>query len=485
MNTFLSYSAAIFFPRVNAYMIAFIFSRLLSVNDFGLYVLAMAIAKFCEHSSGAWFRNGFLRVYHPGNINTPGARPRISSIYLTCIICCALGIFMSWPICYFLGHKHWTGLATLTTIFIAGDSTLQMALYTLRGETRPRSYAFIESMRPILSFIVSVSAVKFIGANFMVAGIGLLGTNLVVGITAFAIVWKTRAKDTLVADKDYVGDTVRHAWPLIFSGFLVASMTVIDRYQLQWCLGPSAVALYAAAYSIGRQPVDILLNGMNLSAFTHFMKTYDGAGAAAASAQLRHQILLIMGAVLPLGISASVLAPDILHVLYDSRYWHGTPALVTVLAIAGLLSGLKSFAFDQGFYMVRRLDSLVLSFLPAFIIGICGSILFIRVFGFSGAAYGEIIGFSVSLLVAHRMLRRFLPFQIPWSNVAKLLICGLAMGIGMTFLENQLPVGGPSFIIKLTFGLSLYLSALLTFDLLNMRQRLFRMVEWLGLRKFA
>jgi O-antigen/teichoic acid export membrane protein len=480
MNTFFSYSAAIFFPRLCGYLTAYIFSRLLSVHDFGLYVLAIAIGKFCDYSTGVWFRNGFLRVYHPGNIATPGAKPRISSMYLVSLGCSAVGILMTWPICYFLGHAQWISLGYVTTIYIIGDGALQATLYTLRGETRPRSYAVVESLRPLLSMGAGILAVKFAGPTFLSAGFGLLGCNMLVSIIAFTVICGTRAKKKNIAEKDYVVETFQYAWPLIIGCFLVASMNVIDRYQLQWWLGPSAVALYAAAYSIGRQPIDILLNGMNLSAFTQFMKTYDIAGPEAASELLRRQILLILGVVFPIGAGLSVLAPDILHVLYDARYWNNTPMLVPTLALIGLMAGLKNFVFDQGFYMVRKLNALVLSFLPAFIVGTGCSILFIKMFGLPGAAYGELAGFLISLLFAAHLMKRFLPVQLPWASVGKLFVSALTMTLVMSLMESQMPASILSFTIKVIVGLGTYMLALLFFDMFGMRQHLQKFVVWLN-----
>jgi O-antigen/teichoic acid export membrane protein len=452
-----------------AFLAIFLFSRILPVHDFGLYVFAVAVGEFCDYTTSAWFRVGFLRVYHRGTIDSDENRPDVTAVYKITLRCLAIAIVMCWISAVALVREDWLVFGAVTTLYVIANATMQASLNTLRGEGRAGAYALIESLRPLSNLSLGLLATKFIHPTFGVAALAVFGSNALIGVTALTTIWWHRAGRK---GRNRVPEIIDYAWPLLLTCALTAAMNAADRYQLQWWLGPQAVALYAAALAIGRQPIDILLNALNLGSFTELMKSYDMAGAEAGARLLSRQITMMIGLALPAATGLTLLGPDILRLLFDHRYWTGTAELIPFVSLLALFSGIKTYGYDQGFYMANRVKEQVYSMLPSVIVGVGVSAVLIRFYGLAGAAYGGCIGFGASLLLTVILVRRALPGRLPWVEVAKIVIASLLMAIVVELariygLHDKL--GLAACVIA---GIVAYGTSILALDVLGMRQRL-------------
>jgi O-antigen/teichoic acid export membrane protein len=465
----LAYGVATFFPRLYAFLAIFLFSRLLSVHDFGLYVLAIAVGEFCDFTSLAWFRVGFLRLYHLGGGAADADRLDLPTVYAFTLKCTSVAIMLCWITAFLLVRGEPLTFAIATTLYVVANGTVQASLNTLRGEGRAKTYAAIESLRPLTNLSLGFAAVKLIHANFAVAAYTVFGSNALVGVVALSLLWFRRRH---LPGKDSVPEIVRDSWPLLLSCFLIAVMNATDRYQLQWWLGTQAVALYAAAYAIGRQPIDLLFNALNLGAFTELMKCYDLHGPEAASRLLGRQITLIFGIAFPAVVGISLLGADILHVLFDRRYWQETPQLIPIIGLMALFAGLRSYGYDQGFYMVRKTGVQVFAVLPSVIAGTVVSAILIKFMGIPGAAYGSCIGYGASLLLGRMLVRRYLPGHLPWRDIAKILLATGAMAAAVELSRSDGVMNGIVLVRHFLAGATVYGAVVVALDVLGVRERL-------------
>lgn len=469
MKSLLAYGAGTFFPRMYAFLAVFLFSRILSVHDFGLYVLAIAVGEFCDYTTSGWFRVGFLRLYHSGTIESDADRLDLTAVYRTTLTCIVAAIALCWASAAILVPSDWMTFGIATTFYVIANGTVQASLGTLRGEGKAKSYAAIESLRPLSNITLGLAATKFIHPTFAVAAFSVFGCNAIIGVTTLAVIWMRRSGRP---SRDRVEEIARYAWPLLISCFLTATMNAADRYQLQWWLGPHAVALYAAAYAIGRQPLDILFYALNLGSFTELMKAYDLKGPKAASELLGRQITLMLGITLPAAVGISLVAPDILHLLFDKRYWQDTAQLIPIICLMAVFAGLRSYGYDQGYYMLRKMRTQVISTLPAVMLGVSVSAVLIYYFGLLGAAYGGCVGFGASLTLSVILVRRALPGRLPWNEVGKIVVALLLMAVVVELTRlygphNKLALAGTIFAGIVTYGV-----AVLSLDVLGMRERL-------------
>ena len=149
MKRVIFYGAAAFFPRMYTFLAIFIFSRMLSVPDFGLYVLAIAVGEFCDFAAGAWFRVGFLRRYHPGTMQSEETRLDLDPLYKMYLRCTAASVALCWISAFLLVGQERSTFAIVCSLYVIGNGTVQASLNTLRGESRGLLYLSIEAVRPL------------------------------------------------------------------------------------------------------------------------------------------------------------------------------------------------------------------------------------------------------------------------------------------------------------------------------------------------
>jgi O-antigen/teichoic acid export membrane protein len=427
VTSYLPYIISVVFPKLCVYAEIALFSRILSLRDFGLYGLVIAIGKFCDYSSAHWFRVGFLRMYHPGCAQSIQEQTDLGSTYRATLYCCAAAVLLSLPIIFVLVREDRAGFALVVFLNLVGTATRQAVLNTLRGESRAIIYAVIEVVKPTLNIAAGLLLARTIAATFLPVSIGVFGSSALIGVSLFAATWIQRRKRRGL---DCVGDIVKFAWPLVFSGLLTAALAPLSRYQLQWSIGPSAVALYAAAYAITRQPLDLIFTGLNLSMFTDLMKRSDAEGTENAAKLLRSQITTLLLAILPVAGLIFAFSQDIVRILFDARYWPGVPALVPIMLVSAILFGMKNYAFDQGFYAARKTSWQVLTFVPMVLVQVLGTGALVPVYGLSGAVYGECLAGLVGIVCSATLVRRVFRIYFPWRNV----LFGLAPVLGMVVM---------------------------------------------------
>ncbi len=470
MKSLLAYTAGTFFPRMYTFVALFVFSRLLSVHDFGLYVLVITVGEFCDFTATAWLKTGFLRFYHGGIIKPEEGPKSLTPLFQFFTKGSMAGVALAWPISWVLVRQDWLVFGAMTSLYVLGNGAAQVSLNTLRGEGRPLPFMLIEMTRPLCTLAAGIAAIKLFQPSFLAAGFAAFSCHALIGIFAFArIWWKRRLGEPYPLS---VRQLFEYAWPMMFSLVLVAAMNASDRYQLQWWLGPQAVAIYAIAYSIGRQPIDILGNALNMGGFTSLMESYDLAGPAAASKLMGRQVALMLSLTLPAVVGLSLLAPHIIHTLFDHRYWDKTPALVAPIATLALFAGLKSYGFDQGFYMVRRTGLLAIALLPSAIIGIGASAILINLFGLVGAAYGMMLGYAVSLVVSAVLVRRLLPGSLAWREIAKIVVASAIMGLAVRYAPLERLPEAVGLAAGVALGGVIYAASFLGADVLGLRTAL-------------
>lgn len=434
------------------------------------YVLAIAVGEFCDTASSAWFRVGFLRFYHPGTFAQDGERFDVTPVYVSSLRCLGVAIALCWVSAFALVPSDPFAFGLATSIYVIANGTVQISLSTLRGEGRARTFAAVEALRPLANLALGLLALKLFHPSFAVAAFSVFGSNALIGVAALAMLWIGRARS---GGRNWLPEIVAYAWPLVLSAVIAAAMNTADRYQLQWWLGSRAVALYVAAYSIGRQPIDILFNALNLGAFTELMKTYDMKGQEAASRLLGRQIALMLALALPAAVGLSLLAPDILHIFFDRRYWEGTAQIIPVACLMALFAGIKNYGYDQGFHMTRQMRKQVYSMAPSVVIGVGLTALLISRFGLAGAAYGTCVGFGCSLLLSVVLVRQSLPGRLPWHDVGKIVVCVLAMAAVVELSRYYGPHNKVALAATILAGMVVYGTALLASNALGIRSRLF------------
>ena len=445
MRNVVFYGASTLFPRLFAFLALFVYSRFLSVHDFGLYVFAIATGELCDYLCANWLRVGVLRFYH-GPAERAGA-VNLTRAYAACLGCTGIALLAAWPMAIVFVRGDWLHFALVISLYIVGNGAGQLATSTLRAEQKPGMYLLVESIRPLANFAAGLVVLLAHQRSYFPVALAAFGAHAAIGVTALLVLWsRRRSGPASIA----VRGMAIYAWPMAFAIGLNATIMSSDRYVLQWLLGPGAVALYSVAYSLGRQPLDIITFAFNLGGFSDLMRTFDRDGPAAAAALMRRQLTFLIALLAPGCIGLTLLASPLIHLLFDHRYWDHTPELIGVVAFAAVFAGIKMSGFDQVFHMRRRADIYAWSLAPAAVLTPALGAVLIGAMGIKGAAIGGLIGYAISCTLAGVIAQRLLPGTLAWREIGKVLAATAVMGLAVWLVRG---VSGPA-IVKVIAGVS-------------------------------
>ena len=467
------YGASTLVPRLFAFAALFVYSRFLSVHDFGLYVFAIAAGELCDYLCANWLRVGLLRFYHgPAEA---GGRVNLTAAYAACLGCTGIALIAAWPMALTFVRGDWLRFGAVISLYIVGNGAGQIAASTLRGEQKPGAYLLLESIRPLANLTAGLLVLLTHPASYFPVALAAFGTHAVIGSSALALLWTRRRSGPASVP---VRGMAIYAWPMAFAIGLNALVMSSDRYVLQWALGPSAVAIYSVAYALGRQPLDIISFAFNLGGFSDLMRTFDNDGPGAATALMRRQLTLLIGLLVPGCIGLAILATPLIHMLFDHRYWAHTPELIAVVALAAAFAGIKMSGFDQVFHMRRRADLYAWSLVPAAVLAPGLGAALILTFGIGGAAVGGLVGYAVSCLVAGVIAVRLMPGTLAWRDIGKVLVAASAMGATVWLARG---VRGPAVfevIFGMITGLLVYGVLMLVFNIGGARRTAARLIRF-------
>lgn len=461
-------------PRLTSLLAVVVLTRLLLVRDFGLYALAIVVGDFCDMVVAVWFRNGFLRYYHGGRLNAASRGLDIGPILLRYALCTLCAAALAWSIGYALNPGDWLTFCSACSLYVVGTSTASFAMNVLRGEGKSSAYALL-SFRGIATLPIAVGATYIFGATFQVCAYAMFGAQAILGVVSCIAIWHVRRSGE--STSSWTPGIVRYAWPLLVSSCLYAVANAADRTLIQLYLGTQAIAAYAVAYSIARQPLDMICNSLNIVTFSEIVKAHDTAQNDCATTLIGRQIAAVAGASVPAFVGLSLLASPIATLLLDHRYWASVPALVPPIALGALAYNLRNVAVDQAYYLRERTELQMLTFLPSMIVLPISAMLLIPILGTSGAAYAVALGNLVGLVISALVANTVVPLRPKLTDIGATASATLAMCIAISIIGRFGGSAGWMVPAAVGAGAIVYAVSALLLNFLDLRQQLLGVVH--------
>ena len=213
-----------------------------------------------------------------------------------------------------------------------------------------------------------------------------------------------------------------------------------DRLLLGHLRGAETVGTYAAAYDLSQQGLYALLLVIYLAAFPVVVKALATGGENAAREQLRAHACLLLLVGLPAAVGLILLAPNVAEVLLGREFRIAATPIIPLIAIAGLLAGIKAYYFDLAFQLGKStVRQLWISGAVA-ALNIVLNLWWIPTFGAFGAAYSTIVSFAAGIALSAWVGRSVFRMPLPimqWIRIA------LAASVMAAALVPTLEYRGP------------------------------------------
>ncbi|THD65988.1 MAG: polysaccharide biosynthesis protein [Bradyrhizobium sp.] len=439
----------------------FIFTRLFSPHDYGVYLLGVGFASVISTFLAGWFRNLILSG-HARNDGTD-VRGLVISGYL---ICCLVA-----PAAYGLGRLvGLDAMAAMAAVALA----VAIGLFELTQDlVRARLLAVTVMKATLVRAVAALglgAAMAFLGP----AGYLLLASSTLAYLLAVLVQSPTAWRGTIVKfDGAGLMALAKQGLPLTLSLTLLAVSSVTDRFMIANLVGAADAGRYIAGLDLVRQTLMMPAISAAAAFFPLAVQIYANQGHAAVRSHLGECVELLLSITLPACLGFAVIAPHVANVVLGVEFRAIAAQTMPIVAVAVIFQILTQQYLHVSFLLSARNSFYLVNTASIIAANVILSYVLIGQYGTVGAAWArlgaDLVGFFGALVLS----RRAFSIPIPLGRLALTVIAGLLMALLVGALDRYLHVSDLTACLVLTFaGLASYIALCWLLDISHARARL-------------
>ena len=443
LKSTLIYGPAILLTRISALLFLVIATRLIDQTEYGLLTLVVTVGEMTDVALTNWLRISLLRLGGKGDV-TSGSLSRAGTILLFTTL---LAIFVSIVASGYVAPERWSDFSIAVCGYLVAGAVARYGLVILQMQQRHTTYAMMEFLRALLQLVFPILAMlaehdTFVAIS-LASSLGMLTAGVISGIVAARKIVPGPPRFT---HREFFALGL----PIIAIALVSFGLANAERIFLKIYHGASAVAVFAAAYALARQPVDMIANAINMGAFPEAVGRFDEEGPAAAAALFKQFLSLIFTFSLPVAALLAALGHDLTELLLPANYDGPYNLLFGIVAVSAVCTNLADFVYGAVVYAHKRPWLLIVSKLFGSVSTIGLSFLLIPTMSEVGAAAALAGGAVINLLVSVVISERLTPVPLPWRALATALATSLAVGGAAAFISHSL--GGTHAVFRLALA---------------------------------
>lgn len=444
LRSTLIYAPAILLTRLSALLLLVIATRLIDQNEYGLLTLVVTVGELTDSALTNWLRIALLRLGGKGEISR-------GSLWLTArvlLVTAVLGLGIAAAASLVIAPERWVEFAVAVGVYLSVAAVSRFALTILQMQQRHGTYSLLEFARAALQLVLPVGAIWLFQDSFLMVSLASSLGTLLAGLAALAAALRGVVPG---APRFTHRELFALGIPLIATAIVGFGLNSAERVLLKLYYDAGAVAVFAAAYALARQPIDIVANAINMGAFPEMVSRFDEEGPQAAARFLSRQMALMAQLCFPIAALLVVLSHDVANLLLPAAYHGDVGELFPLIVLSVLCSNATSFVFENVFHAHKRPWLLIVTLLPGSIGTVAASLLLIPHLAAVGAAMALAIGTAITLASAILFSRRLTPVPIPWADLAVSVLVAVAVGVA-AWVGSELAGANAWPIVRLAVG---------------------------------
>jgi len=448
---------------VNLLAIA-IYTRHLEPGEYGIYALTVSGAALFNTVLFYWLRAGIARFFHAHEANPTRLLSTLLRAFLGMMILTGGAGLVLYP--FQLIEPRFLLLGVLLVWGFAG---FEIALELARSRMNPKSYGILNLSKSLMSIGVKVSLILGgMGAEAPLIGM-IIAMSLVIG---YAGVRERHSIQRSEYDGLLLKEIFGYAAPLTVVAGLTFVISTSDRFLLAY-LGSSAdVGIYAAAYDLALFGVGTILMVINVAAYPAVVRALDTEGPAAAREQLATNLTTLFLLGLPTMTGLIMCAKNVAHLILGPEFAATGVHIIQLIAVAGLLSGLKSYYADLSFHLAKDTRVHMVIVAIAALTNVALNIVWISAYGIIGAAFATVASYFIGLSLSVLLGRRSFALPGPSEPIWKIIVAVLLMGVVLAPLRDL--IGPELLVLQVLTGIFVYGVAITAMNVMGLRAKLTR-----------
>ncbi|MCP3761335.1 oligosaccharide flippase family protein [Domibacillus sp. A3M-37] len=461
---FLTYFIARGMPGVMNFLAIYLYSRLLTPEQYGKYAIILAVAALINSLLLSWLRLGVLR-YYPSYSEHERKR------------------FLSTVMVAFAAYSAVSGLlvfaASLFGVFDSGYSTIwllglcllwvsgffEINLEIFRADLSPKSYGWFYVSKAVLTLTVSLATIWFfhLGAEALV--VGSIAASLIPLAVVMPKVW--RGLDIRLFDWKMLRELLTYGLPLTLTQTMAFIIDSSDRLLLGWLSGTAAAGLYAVTYDFAQQTIILMMTIVNLAAYPLIIHAMEKGRMAEVKSRMEQNIVYLLAIALPAAGGMTMLSGNLSGLFFGEAYREAASLVIPWIAIVSLVQGFKVFYLDLAFQLSKQTSKQILSVFTGSLLNIVLNVWWIPVYGLKGALAATAAAYAVSSFMSWQLGKAHFSLPFPRKEVFKVVS---STGIMLAALYPVHHIQGvAAFLLQVAFGAAVYAASMWVFNIQGVR----------------
>jgi O-antigen/teichoic acid export membrane protein len=447
------------------------FTRLLSPDDYGVYVIGVGIAGFVSAILFTWVRFSVMRLQSEGGERD--FRGTALAAYGMSVASAPLLLLVISP----LAHRNWQEVGCAIVLAL-GIGLVEMGQEIMRARFQVRAFVNGAMLRTLVSFALCLAAIKLGWGGF-----GLLaGTAIAYFVTA---AFNARTIWQAPLAKANLGELrlfFRLGFLFTITAFVYTFQCSMDRLFLAWHSGEAFSGLYGASADLTRQIIQMPAGSLAAAAFPIAVNSLAQYGVARAQAQLERFGEILLAVSVPAAIGLALTIPYLAAFLLGPAFRDTAALSVPMLAVGWLFQCITQYYVHVSFHLAKKPEWSLLQGLASVAVNIVCIWPMTNAWGLQGTAASFMVSEALGVVIGLMLTRYAYPLPYLLAPLGRtLLASGLMAGVVLA-LERLLPVSGiAAFAVLAASGMLVYGLAAIGLNICDARG----VLHMLALKVFA
>lgn len=465
----LSYLVAHGLPAMLGFAGIIIFTRILSPEEYGLYVVGMSLAGIINAILFAWLRLSILRYQSEGD----EADIRLASLV-------GYGVSVALSPVVLIALLFATG-SPLPQLLLAAMVALALGLFefgqnVLNARQLSGPYMKASILRAVLTLAISLALVHFgMGGNGLLLGIA--GAYVATALVFSPVIWRA---PVLGFEPAAFVKMLAFGAPMAVSGMVFSLHGALDRLIIDYFLGEGATGVYGASADLVRQIILFPAMAIGAAMVPMVIRSLAEGGREQADRQLNLSIEMLLTVVLPAVIGLALVAPAFSLLMLGSEFRDMAAHLIPILSFAWLFQAVTQQYVHVSFHLAKTSGFLLMQGTVLLAVNLVLTVLLVPAWGLTGAAWALVFSEAAGVVVGFLLARRAHPLPLPAGPVVRVLAACAAMA-APTWLATTL-VSDPVLSLSLAIpaGILSYGLAAVALNVMGLRGHLLHRLRLLG-----
>lgn len=444
----------------------YIFTRLLSAEDYGRYALMVSVMVLIHTLSLTPSEAAAYRFAGQAD-----AEKRLPDHFRTALSLTWRSVVVAFVLLAGLGAvlgdlPAYLKILPWICLLLPLNTLIQMALEAHKATQNVGRYALVETTRLIASFAVGALIAWQSGLGAAAPFVGMVVVSAVLAISEGS--WLFRRAKGGRTDQSERRRYLAYGLPIAAALVLDLVLSVADRFLIAVFLGEAAVGAYAAGYGVADKTVLLLCAWAAMAGSPLVMAAYDRGGAVAAQEAARGLIRTLLWMGIPAATGLALVARPLAEAMIGPEVRAGAMQIIPWIAFAGLLNGLLIHYVSESFQLTKKTGQRALLMVVPAVANVVLNLILIPQFALMGAVAATLISYALGLIVLASAGRRLVALPLPFSDLIRIALAALAMWPALMLV----PAWGswPELIAKALLGAGIYILASLILDAGSARQ---------------